>query len=271
MAPRRLWLPPVVPARPAGGWQATGRPRLTPMMRPRVVGLAGYQPVQGVPLQPANGQATIAGWAAVSGTFTGPGAFQTIIQTPATIPAGTYTISWSVSLSGTLGAADANNMRLVANGATFLAESVNPDTAGTYPQAPVTHTFTGAGGQLSITAGPTTGTAGAVYGGSLPANGPGAVVQLAPAGLGNIWYPTQVTLATSTGILTGLDTSVANLYLGPSVSPATLLGTVTGGNGVVATALPNIQPGQYLIAVWTGGNIGDAAVMNILGSMDALA
>jgi len=271
MARRLLWVPRVVPARPAGGWQATGRPRLTPMMRPRVVGLAGYQPVQGVPLQPANAQATIAGWAAVSGTFTSPAEFRVITETPATIPAGTYTISWTVTLSGTLASVDANNMRLVANGPTFLAESVNPDTAGTYPQAPVTHTFTGAGGQLTITAGPSNATTGAVYGGILPANGPGAMVQLAPAGLGNIWYPTQVTLATSTGILTGLDTSVANLYLGPSVSPATLLGTVYGGNGVVATALPNIQPGQYLIAEWAGGNIGDAAVMNILGSMDALA
>jgi hypothetical protein len=98
-----------------------------------------------------------------------------------------------------------------------------------------------------------------------------AQCQIGPAGLGNIWYPTQVTLSTTTGISTGLDSSVANLYLGPAGTPLTLLGTVFGGNGVVALALPSIQPGQYLIAEWTGANPGDLASMNVQGSMDALA
>jgi hypothetical protein len=98
-----------------------------------------------------------------------------------------------------------------------------------------------------------------------------ATCQLGPAGLGNVWYPTQVTLSTTTGITTGLDTSVAGLYLGPSGVATYLLGTVFGGNGIVAAALPNIQPGLYLIAKWTGGNNGDLATMNIQGVMDAAA
>lgn len=99
-----------------------------------------------------------------------------------------------------------------------------------------------------------------------------ATVRLGPAGLGNVWYPTQVTVATTTGVTTGLDTSIANLYLGPLISPATLLApALFGGNGVIATALPNIQPGQFLIVVWTGAKNGDTAVMNVQGSMDALA
>jgi hypothetical protein len=98
-----------------------------------------------------------------------------------------------------------------------------------------------------------------------------ATVQIGPAGLGNTWYPAQVTLSTTTGITKGFDSSVANLYLGPSASALTLLGTVFGGNGIVAAALPSIQPGQFLIAQWNSANPGDTAAMNITGTMDALA
>lgn len=97
-----------------------------------------------------------------------------------------------------------------------------------------------------------------------------ASVQLGPSGLGNVWFPAQVTLSTTTGITTGLDTSIANLYLGPVVNATTLLGTVYGGNGVVAAALPDIQPGQFLIAQWTGATPGDVASMNVSGIMNAL-
>jgi hypothetical protein len=160
MPGRRPRLPGPVPAVPAGGWQATGW-RLRPMMRPRVIGLAAYQPVQGIPLQPASGQALVSG-------------------------------------------------------------------------------------------------------------GGAAQVQLGPAGLGNTWYPSQVTVGTTTSAASGSDSSVCNVYLGPQVSLATLLGTVNGG-GVLAAALPNIQPGQFLIAVWSGANSGDTAAMNVQGTMDALA
>jgi hypothetical protein len=98
-----------------------------------------------------------------------------------------------------------------------------------------------------------------------------ATCQLGPAGLGNTWFPTQATLSTTTGITTGLDTSVASLYLGPSGVATYLLGTVFGGNGIVAAALPNIQPGLYLIAKWTGGNNGDQATLNVQGVMSAYA
>jgi hypothetical protein len=98
-----------------------------------------------------------------------------------------------------------------------------------------------------------------------------ATCQLGPAGLGNLWFPTQVTLSTTTGITTGLDTSVANLYLGPAGVATTLLGTVFGGNGIVAAALPNIQPGLYLIAQWVNGINGDQATMNVQGVMNAYA
>jgi len=103
-----------------------------------------------------------------------------------------------------------------------------------------------------------------------PGGGGTASVSLGPTGLGVTWYPSQVTLSTTTGLSAGFDGSVANLYLGPVVAQSSLLGTVSGGNGIVAAGLPAIQPGQYLIAQWSGANAGDAASMNLVGTMDAL-
>lgn len=155
------WRVGPVPARAAGGWQATGGVRLLRAPHPAVIGLAQYQPAQGIPLQPANGQGTIA-------------------------------------------------------------------SDGT------------------------------------------ATVRIGPSGLGNIWYPSQATVGTTTSITKGSDSSVCNVYLGPSSSNLTLLGTVYGG-GVLSAALPNIQPGQFLIAEWSGATAQDICVLNIQGTMDALA
>ena len=90
---------------------------------------------------------------------------------------------------------------------------------------------------------------------------------VAPQGLGTIWYPVQVTLSTTTG---ALDTSTALVYLGPAVTPATLVGQLFSGNGTVALAIPNMSPGQSLIIKWTGGHNGDIAAANVIGTMDAL-
>src|SRR5215471_18419592 len=47
-----------------------------------------------------------------SGSVTSPAAGVTIATT-ASLPAGTYVVSWEVQLAGTLAAADANNFQLV--------------------------------------------------------------------------------------------------------------------------------------------------------------
>lgn len=114
---------------------------------------------------------------------------------------------------------------------------------------------------------------GAIYFATIPASGTPtaggtAQVTLGPTGLGNVWYPTQVTVSTSTG---PLDTSVFNLYLGPAGIPITLVGTCNGGAGTIALAIPSMTPGQFLIGVWTGGHAGDLAAMNVIGTMDALS
>lgn len=102
--------------------------------------------------------------------------------------------------------------------------------------------------------------------GKIPGSG-NLTLQVGPQGLGTVWYPVQVTLSTTTG---ALDTSTALVYLGPLVTPATLVGTVYSGNGTVALAIPSMSPGQTLIIAWTGGKNGDTAAANIIGTMDAL-
>lgn len=92
-------------------------------------------------------------------------------------------------------------------------------------------------------------------------------LQVAPQGLGTVWYPVQVTLSTTTG---PLDTSTALVYLGPLVTPATLVSTVYSGNGTAALAIPSMSPGQTLIVAWTGAKSGDTAAFNVIGTMDAL-
>lgn len=92
-------------------------------------------------------------------------------------------------------------------------------------------------------------------------------LSVGPQGLGTVWYPVQVTLSTSTG---PLDTATALVYLGPLVTPATLVGTVYSGNGTVALAIPSLSPGQYLVIAWTGAHPGDTAAANVIGTMDAL-
>ena len=103
--------------------------------------------------------------------------------------------------------------------------------------------------------------------GKIPASGT-ITLSIGPAGFGNVWYPAQVTVSTTTG---PLDTSTCNVYLGPANTPVTLLAQIITGNGVLATALPNMTAGQYLIAIWTGGHTGDTAAINITGTMDTIS
>lgn len=102
--------------------------------------------------------------------------------------------------------------------------------------------------------------------GTVPGGG-AVTLSVGPQAMGTVWYPTQVTLSTTTG---PLDTSTALAYLGAQGVPVTLVGTVYTGNGTVALAVPPMTPGQVLIVSWTGAKPGDIAALNIIGTMDAL-
>jgi hypothetical protein len=95
-----------------------------------------------------------------------------------------------------------------------------------------------------------------------------ATVSVGPAGLGTVWYPAQATISTTTG---ATDSSTCQVYLGAQGVANLLAGqSYAGGGDTVALAVPAMTTGQLLIAVWTGGNSGDKATINILGTMDAL-
>lgn len=95
-----------------------------------------------------------------------------------------------------------------------------------------------------------------------------ATVILSPQGLGTTWYPVQLTCTTTTGVL---DTSTCTAYLGPLIVATAVVGILYSGNGVMAVALPSLQPGQVLTVQWAQGNPGDTATVNVIGTMDALA
>lgn len=95
-----------------------------------------------------------------------------------------------------------------------------------------------------------------------------ATLSVGPAGAGNVWYPASITILTTSGVN---DFSTCNIYLGPAGVPITLVATLfPGGTGTASLAIPNMTPGQYLIAVWSGAKSGDTCSINIVGTMDSV-
>jgi hypothetical protein len=266
VSPRRNpWSARPVPTLGAGTWAAAGN-RFTKQRLVPPLPISAYTgKITGVPLTGGQNQGLIPGTTA-SGTFPSPPSFSVIAVL--TFPAdGTYTVSWTVSLAGTVSAVEQNNFALYLAGVTLEATSVNPAADGTYIQASVQITTT-AGTQLFLT-NPATGTAGSIYGGTMAAalKGSSLTLSVGPQGLGTTWYPAQVTLSTTTGVL---DTSTALVFLGIGGVPTMQVASVFSGNGVAALAIPPMQPGEFVIVTWTGGHPGDTASMNVLGTMDAL-
>jgi hypothetical protein len=93
-------------------------------------------------------------------------------------------------------------------------------------------------------------------------------LSIGPQGLGTVWYPTQMTISTTTGLL---DSSTASVYAGSGQVPNQLIAQVFSGNGLVAQVPTLIMPGQTMIVTWTGAHAGDTAAINIVGTMDALS
>jgi hypothetical protein len=95
-----------------------------------------------------------------------------------------------------------------------------------------------------------------------------ATLSVGPSGSGNVWYPASCTILTTSGVN---DASTCNIYLGPAGIPVTLLATLyPGGTGTASLAIPSMTPGQYVLAVWSGGKSGDVCSINIVGTMDSV-
>lgn len=93
------------------------------------------------------------------GQVVAPGAGAAIV-TLSGIPAGIYSVNWTVSLQGAAAAADANNFQL-KNGAAVTENSINAGAAGAYPQVPAQITVA-AGTNVTVNAAGA-GTAGVTY------------------------------------------------------------------------------------------------------------
>lgn len=94
-----------------------------------------------------------------------------------------------------------------------------------------------------------------------------ATVAVGPQGYGTRWYPAQVSIATTLG---ALDTSTCAFYLNV-IGPGGFLGqSYAGGGDQPAFALPEMQPGDLLYAVWAGGTSGNWCQVAVTGSMDVL-
>lgn len=129
-----------------------------------------------------------------TGTQTSPGA-GTLIATTGAAQGGVTVVNWSVSLAGTLAAADTNNFGLY-NGATLIATSLNSPAAGTYPQPPITsnNPFGNAFNVKAIGA----GTVGAIYGATVVAN-------VTIPGDSAVWTPLEGTDVTDTSQIRIVD------------------------------------------------------------------
>lgn len=85
----------------------------------------------------------------------------------AVAPSGTlWRVTWEVSLSGTLGAADANNFELTSPLGTVIDKSVQPGAAGEWSFGPVEVVITSAGLNVQAVA---LATVGAIYGANIEA------------------------------------------------------------------------------------------------------
>lgn len=99
-------------------------------------------------------------------------------------------------------------------------------------------------------------------------NGSGAgTVQLGPTSPGEIWAPSQVSVSCSATVTTG--TCQCNIYAGAGPSQGTFVdGTFSGDTGDTTDAIGGrqVNPGESVFAVWSGGVPGATATAVVGGT-----
>lgn len=179
--------------------------------------------------QIVSGAKRLYGWSIVSGAaatsesanqVTSPAAGATVVQLTG-LAAGDYQVTWTVELSGTLGAPEANNFQLM-NGVTAVLASDNQAVAGIYPQPGVVITVP-ANGTVSVQA-IALGTVGAVYRAQL------VLSLLAGGAIGNVLDGGQVVGVISTG-QDQVDVQWmgdSGIYIGTAVAIQATVGKLSG-------------------------------------------
>lgn len=95
-----------------------------------------------------------------------------------------------------------------------------------------------------------------------------ATVTVGPQGLGTRWYPVKVDIATSSG---PADTSTLQLFLGTTALANLIASTsYTAGGDTFGLSGSIMDPGDYLIGVWSGAHNGDVATLRITGHRIAM-
>ena len=94
-------------------------------------------------------------------------------------------------------------------------------------------------------------------------------LQAGPSGLGNRWWPSMAVILTSSG---ANDSSTVQFSAGPLVTNATPIATsYSGGGDNIGLPQVELQPGEFIFAVWSGGNSGDTATLRVIGEQYALS
>lgn len=105
-----------------------------------------------------------------------------------------------------------------------------------------------------------------VAGGVISGSGT-ATVSVGPQGYGTRWYPNQVALATQSG---AGDASTATGYLNVIGPGGFLFQSYAGGGDQPGVAVPEMQAGDLIYVVWSGGHAGDWCQVQVIGPMDVL-
>ena len=96
-------------------------------------------------------------------------------------------------------------------------------------------------------------------------NGSGDVtVKLGPIGGSEVWTPGNVSVICSTNVLE----ANCKVYVGPSATPQYFVDLTVDGSTGDSTDKCNvpIPYGSYVWAVWTGGDAGATATLNVYGT-----
>jgi hypothetical protein len=91
----------------------------------------------------------------------------------------------------------------------------------------------------------------------------GATLSVGPTAQGEIW---QAGFTVAVHCSTNVNEATCRIYCGGGVSPAYFIGGTTwGSTGDSSTNTPQMQVGQRVWAVWTGGDPGAEAYLSITG------
>lgn len=103
---------------------------------------------------------------------------------------------------------------------------------------------------------------------TLNASGNG-IAQVGPQSAREIWHPANAHVSANIGQVTNEAQCI--VYVGATVGPNNFRdGTLSGSSGDVTDAINNdeITNGNYVFAVWTGGDPGVQATLNVTGEKD---